>query len=73
MCSETIKSDLTKEGMEMRRLYGWSRKHERPITCVMVGEMADGTRIWAECDENKTPINTDQKYILQAKSEFVPL
>ena len=62
----------------MRRRFGTTfinGKH-RNITCVVTGEMIDGTKVWTECDKDKNPINIDKQYTLQTRgnwSEFVPM
>lgn len=64
----------------MRRRYGITfdtdEKYYKMITCVVTGEMADGTKVWTECDKDKAPINIDKQYCLQIRggwSEFVRL
>lgn len=62
--------------MATRRRYGWSDEHKSTITCIVTGEMADGTKVWTECDKDKSPVNIDRQYTLQTRgnwSEFVPL
>ena len=46
----------------------------RNIVCVVTGEMADGRKVWTECDVNGNPINIEKQYFLQTRdnwSEFV--
>lgn len=62
----------------MRRRHGitFAEGCHREITCVVTGEMTDGTKVWTECDGDKNPIHLDKQYTLQTKgnwSEFVPL
>lgn len=48
----------------------------RKITCIITGEMSDGTKVWTECDKDKNPINVDKQYTLHTKnglSEFIPM
>lgn len=63
---------------KMRRRHGCTLEGGiyRTLTCVVTGEMADGTKVWTECDGNKEPINIDKQYTLQTRgnwSEFVRL
>ena len=32
------------------------------IVCVVTGEMADGRKVWTECDVNGNPINIEKQY-----------
>jgi hypothetical protein len=60
----------------MRRRTGYNAERKDMITCVVTGEMSDGTKVWTECDKEKNPINIDKQYTLQTRgnwSEFVPL
>ena len=63
----------------MRRRFGCTFEngtHFRTLTCIVTGEMADGTKVWTECDSEKRPINIDKQYTLQTRgnwSEFKPL
>ena len=46
----------------------------RDIICVVVGEMTDGRKVWAECDCNGNPVSVEKQYFLQTRgnwSEFV--
>ena len=49
---------------------GWNHDRNDVIICIVTGEMADGRKVWTECDENKNPINTDKQYILQTRGDF---
>lgn len=43
---------------------------------IVTGEMADGTKVWTECDASKNLIDIDKQYTLQTRggwSEFVRL
>lgn len=62
----------------MRARYGCTKDggEYRTLFCVVTGEMADGRKVWTECDENKNPIHIDKQYTLQTRnnwSEFVRL
>ena len=46
------------------------------ISCIVTGEMSDGTKVWTECTADKEPINIDRQYILKTGggfSEFVKM
>lgn len=61
----------------MKRRYGITYHKDgshRMLTCVVTGEMNDGTKVWTECDTNKELINIDVQYMLMTRggySEFV--
>ena len=63
----------------MKRRYGITVETDgttRTITAIVTGIMSDGTKVWTECNSNKTPINLDKQYSLQTRggwSEFVRL
>lgn len=46
----------------------------KDIVCVVTGEMADGRKVWTECDRKGNVINIEKQYFLQTRdnwSEFV--
>ena len=63
----------------MKRRYGITidaSGNSRMIFAVVTGEMADGTKVWTECDAERNLINIDRQYSLQTRggwSEFVRL
>lgn len=62
----------------MRKRYGitFENTRHRMIFCVVTGAMADGTKVWTECDKDKNIIDIDKQYTLQTRggfSEFVRL
>lgn len=62
--------------MKLRKRYGvlFTGKGYKDIVCVVTGEMADGRKIWTECDCNGNPVNIEKQYYLQTRdnwSEFV--
>lgn len=43
---------------------------------VVTGEMADGRKVWTECNSAGEPINLDKQYFLTTRgglSEFIPV
>jgi len=62
--------------MKLRKRGGvyYDGKSYREILCVVTGEMADGRKIWTECDGNGNILNIDKQYFLQTRgnwSEFI--
>ena len=62
----------------MKKRYGitYEDGKSRQMLAVVTGEMADGTKVWTECDESKYLIEMDKQYTLQTRggwSEFVRL
>lgn len=63
----------------MRKRYGVTFEndnHHREMLAIVTGEMADGTKVWTECDENKELIDMDKQYTMQTRggwTEFVRL
>ena len=63
--------------MAIRRRYGitYDGKEYRTLICTVTGVMADGTKVWQECDPvTRETIDPDHWYILQTRnnwSEFV--
>ena len=62
----------------MRKRYGitFEDGKNRQMIAIVTGEMADGTKVWTECDANKELIDIDKQYTLQTRggwSEFVRL
>lgn len=62
----------------MRKRYGitFENGKSRQMIAVITGEMADGTKVWTECDTNKNLENIDIQYTMQTRggwTEFVRL
>lgn len=61
----------------MRRRYGIVVNDDgthRMIIAIVTGEMADGTKVWTECDSNRNLINIDDQYTMQTRggwTEFI--
>ena len=51
----------------MKKYYGWNDKENRVMFATITGEMADGTKVYTECDGNGKTINDDQQYIRTLK------
>lgn len=46
------------------------------IMCIVTGEMADGTKVWTECDADRNIKDINKQYTLQVRNnwtEFVRL
>ena len=63
----------------MKKRYGVTFENDnyhREMLAIVTGEMADGTKVWTECDENKELIDMDKQYTMQTRggwTEFVRL
>lgn len=62
----------------MKKRYGitFENGENRQMIAIVTGVMADGTKVWTECNENKELIDIDKQYTLQTRggwSEFVRL
>lgn len=62
----------------MKKRYGitYEDGKSRQMLAVVTGEMADGTKVWTECDSKKELIDIDKQYTLQTRggwTEFVRL
>lgn len=62
----------------MKRRYGITFENDksRLMFAVVTGEMADGTKVWTECDEKKELIDMDKQYTMQTRggwTEFIRL
>lgn len=51
----------------MKKYYGWNDEESRVMFATITGEMADGTKVYTECDENGETINLDKQYIRTLK------
>jgi len=51
----------------MKRYYGWNLKEDRAMIAIITGEMADGTKVYTECDEHGKLLNLDNQYIRTLK------
>lgn len=46
----------------MKKYYGWNWEESRVMFATITGEMADGTKVYTECNENGEIINADKQY-----------
>lgn len=46
----------------MKKYYGWNDEESRVMFAVITGEMADGTKVYTECDESGEIIDDDKQY-----------
>lgn len=64
--------------MKSRRRYGCTFEdgHMKMIMCIVTGEMADGTKVWTECDAERNIKDINKQYTLQVRNnwtEFIRL
>ena len=72
------KRQAEREGMKtkLRKRCGalFTADGYKNVVCVVTGEMADGRKVWTECDVDGSPVNIEKQYFLQTMgnwSEFV--
>ena len=51
----------------MKIYYGMDLEQNRTMFATITGEMADGTKVYTECDGNGELINIDKQYIRTLK------
>ena len=58
---------------KLKRRYGITfdqNGEHRMILCVVTGEMADGTKVWTECNPDRELIDMDKQYTLQTRGHW---
>lgn len=46
----------------MKKYYGWNWEEGRVMFAIITGEMADGTKVYTECNESGEIVNADRQY-----------